>query len=110
MPEGPRCPFTGASAQSGGSSRCPFSGASAQGSGHGSRSRNANVLPGAASAVDETSEAAQVLSECGTAEADICQLLGVDAARVRTALAHDRYASAAATLAKRKVPLATIAD
>jgi len=111
MPEGPRCPFSGASARSGGAAaRCPFSGASSQSHGNASRSTNGIAQQGTASAVDELSEAAQVLSECGCPEDEICQLLGVDAARVRSALAHDRYASAAATLAKQKVPLTTIAD
>jgi len=89
-------------------SRCPFSSAmSSAGAGYPAR-RSSNGA--AVVSLDATSDAARVLNESGVDDDEICELLGIDANALESALAHDRFANAARVLFKRKVPLATIAD
>jgi len=98
---------TGALPAAAAASRCPFSGQAA-GSSHLAAAAQGRAVP--AAAADPIGEAAQVLSECGSSEEEICELLGLDQAAVRTALAYDRYANAARVLKKKKVPLEVIAE
>jgi truncated hemoglobin YjbI len=128
--EAPICPFMAHSrptvTSAAGAQKCPFMGGSRP---RGGASSEVEAMPGAVSSeveamprasvapapastggLDELSEAIHVLAECGSSEKDISSLLKMSEEAVRRVLAHDRYATAARVLAKRKVPLDMIVD